>query len=337
MTETTKRARAGYLRTFFKLARFLEICDMPEEILIPYGNLYKRIRHVYKIIPDSAMEALNEHIDELPREIRMMTLLLEYVGMRINECCQLQVDCLKYDSTGAAFLEYFQSKTSQMNRVPLSKYLEEEIVQQQMWVRKEYPEARYLLTTDGIHPVGQEAFSFHVNRLAYHYRITDEEGRLFRFKSHQFRHTLATKYALGGMSPNMIRALLGHQDIRSIRYYIDMRDTIRNEQLQAFLKKEEQEYAILRQKADNVQSSAIPMMYGYCHKQDLCEAALACYSCGMFHMGAEDQKNNCAYLQMLKKKKEEAKRMGFERQMELYEKMITIISEALEHGSKETG
>lgn len=56
---------------------------------------------------------------------------------------------------------------------------------------------------------------------------------------------------------------------------------------------------------------------------------------GCFIWGAEDQQNNRAYLQALQQKAEEAKRMGYERQLELYEQMIKTISEALEHGSKE--
>ena len=208
--------------------------------------------------------------------------------------------------------------------------MENEIQSQQIAIREKYPNSLYLLTTDGINPISQESFSFHVNRLAYKYQIKDENGNLFRFKSHQFRHTLATKYALEGMSPNMIREMLGHHDLKSIHHYIQMRDTIMSDQLQAFLQHEDEQYEELRRLRPFEQEKAIPLSYGYCSKVDLCETALACYACGMFHMGKIDWKTNSAYLQVLQKKIEEAEKMGWDRQLEMYEKMVEIIGRAME-------
>jgi site-specific recombinase XerD len=42
-------------------------------------------------------------------------------------------------------------------------------------------------------PIWQASFAQRINTLAYTHQIKDASGKLFRFQSHQFRHTVGTR------------------------------------------------------------------------------------------------------------------------------------------------
>lgn len=325
---TTKRARKGVLDTFFKTCQFLEIGNLPDEQLIRPSDHYHKNKFVPRLIPDCALRQLNEHLDDLPRPIRIMTIVLENTGMRVNEACQLRVDCLKEDTAGDPYLQYFQSKTSHINRIPITHDFAKILQEQIRYVHAQFPDSVYLITMDGIHPVQQDTWSFHINRMAFQHHITDETGNLFRFQAHQFRHTVATRYAMEGMSPNMIRSMLGHQDMKSIASYIEIRDVMANQKLRAFIQQEGKRYKELR-RADAAQPASIPLAYGYCSHQDLCDTALACYACGMFQMDDVDRTTVQRYLDAIDGRIQSLHMEQGSRQMEIYQVIREKLQEAL--------
>ena len=325
---TTKRSRKGALDTFFRICKLLEIGDLPDEQLIRPSDHYHKNKLIPRLIPTCALEALHAHLDELPRCIRVMTIVLENTGMRANEACQLRTDCLKQDSAGDYYLQYYQSKTSHVNRIPIVKKFASLLAEEIRYIKEQFPDSPYLITMDGIRALQQDSWAFHVNRLAYRHHITDEAGKLFRFQAHQFRHTVATRYAMEGMSPNMIRSMLGHQDMRSISSYIEIRDVLADQKLRAFLQQEDARFKELRQQKEQ-RAAAIPLAYGYCNHQDLCDTALACYACGMFWMDDVDRMTAERYLEAVDARIQGLHLEAGSRQMEIYQAIRQKIQEVI--------
>lgn len=328
---TTKRSRKGGLDTFFKLCRYLEIGNLPQERLITPKDHYFKQQHIPQLIDDEVIDNLNRHLDELPLEVQTITYLLENLGLRINEASTMSIDCLHQDSAGGYYLEYYQSKTSHINRVPISNTLAAIVEAQAKHTKEMYPSSPYLMTNNGEKPFAQESWSFYVNRLSYKYKIKDENGHIVRFKAHQFRHVVATKYALAGMPVDMIRRMLGHTDLKSVSCYIELRDLMADNKIKEFYQHEEARYHELRQMAIDKKKHGIPLAYGYCNHHDLCDTALACYTCGMFQMDGVDSELNRKYLAAIQKRISELDLNGQRRQLELFRKMEKTIRMGLDN------
>ena len=260
-------------------------------------------------------------------------MILESVGMRINEVCELNWDCLKKDATGEFFLEYYQTKTDYYGRVPISSELVHIIQAQQKSAREKYPETPYLLPMDAKRPIAQGSITYAINRLAYKYSIVGPDGKLFRFQAHMFRHTVATRYAKEGMSPYMIRSMLGHKSIISIAPYIELKNTIMNDKISSFLADEEKN--LCQWLGMDKNSTGIPLINGWCDKpEELCETAMLCYSCGMFQMDSLDQKRNEEYRLRVLDEAKRARLLGHERQAEILMRLAGSIGNALEKGGR---
>lgn len=337
--QTTQQQRKGFLRTFFELTFYLQLGEVPEAKLIFREDYRKKIRVIPRIISEDVLAQLNAHLDEVPAEAANLTLILEHIGMRVNEACQLKMDCLRRDSEGYPYLEYYQSKNRRYNRIPISEEVAG-IIQRQMAITAgKYPQSEYVFAQDGKRPYAQENFSYHINRMAYRHSIMDESGTMFRFRSHLFRHTVATRYANAGMSPNMIRAMLGHKSLRSIMSYVEIRDIMVNKKLQEFIQLEDEHLAAWTASGCEAETQQkIPLANGYCRKGgDLCETALLCYSCGMFQMDQLDLENAEAYHRAIGQKLSNARYMGLEREIELYQNMESVLAKAIETKGKKYG
>ncbi|MGR5863133.1 tyrosine-type recombinase/integrase [Bacillus pacificus] len=61
-----------------------------------------------------------------------------------------------------------------------------------------------------VSPIHKHGFEKHLNELAKKKNIVDENGDIFRFKTHQFRHTYAVKLLNGGADILTVQELLAH-------------------------------------------------------------------------------------------------------------------------------
>ena len=77
-------------------------------------------------------------------------------------------------------------------------------------------------------PFTQHMVRAHLNHLAKTKNIVDEQGEIFHFKTHQFRHTYAVKLLNGGADILTIQELLAHASPEmTLRYAKLLDDTKR--------------------------------------------------------------------------------------------------------------
>lgn len=327
---STEMARKGQLRTFFEVCYYLGLGDVPKTRLIFLEDYKKKVEHLITYIPDNVMEQLDENIDDLPETPRNIVLLMEHVGLRVDEACRLKKECLCYDSSGDPFIEYYQYKTDRYNRIPISDKVADLLKNCIAGAKGDY-----LFTCNG-HPYPQESVSRHLNYLAYNHKISDGSGRIWRFRCHQFRHTVAMRYARAGMSPNMIRMMLGHTSIRSIIPYLTLSDALASEKLNLFYEHEEEQFEQTVMQGSFYQKKKDPVLLtnGYCENDDLCETALTCYACGIF---SADSQILEAYLKAVKRKKYALELEGYARQAQIYGSIESAITRKLEECNGKNG
>lgn len=328
---TTSKSRKSLLKQFLELSYFMGIEDVPQQELIFRDDFRKAVKLIPKTIPNEVLWQLNRELPHLPYQLQTMILLLENVGMRVNELCQLSIDCLKRDYDGFYFIEYYQGKTRCYNRVPVSDAIADRLQKQRGETLERFPLTRLMFTINGKTPYPQESLSNHLNQLSYKYHIMDENGKSFHFRLHQFRHTVAMQYAQAGMTPYMISCMLGHKSIKSIMSYVELNDLMADKKLEVFWNKEENYLAKILSPSDgNEEDQAVRLTNGYCmNAGDLCEDAVICYNCSMFSADHTDKKLLQDYASALRNKIPELEMKGMERECQVYKKLLTELDKVL--------
>lgn len=170
----------------------LNVPELSREPLIFDDDLVKRPEYGTREVPEEVLAQLRKHLHALPTiTLRMVTILLE-VGLRINELCQLPLDCLICDDKHEWYLRFYQSKTHREHVIPLvEKELVGAIQAQQQDVRAQRGNTCLYLFPSPLTPTKpyqQKTFSHHLNTWALKYEIRDRKQQLYRFTAHQERN-----------------------------------------------------------------------------------------------------------------------------------------------------
>lgn len=287
----TKSTRIGVLKTFFDLCTMNQWNGAPRKTLIVSQDIKKKYRVLPKYYEDDVLLQINEHLEGLPIQIARMCYVIQNIGMRISELCNLKVDCLKNDSEGDGVLVYFQIKTRSYNRVPINENLVTTIKEAMKHSRNLYGEnSEYVFMQDEKGPISSDTFSYHMNQLMKKNNILDSTANIVRIKSHHFRATVATGYANKGMKPNMIRMLLGQKSLGTLKHYVEIFDETVAGALEEVIKHQDMMIQNIGVKVESVKQDSttelgIPLPNGTCTKPlstGKCLTANACYTCAMF-------------------------------------------------------
>jgi integrase len=239
LTEAGLGAAAKY-RHIGNLRAFLELCTREGWAPIPdkrffYDEDFPRLeKRQPRFIPEEVITQLNENLDALPDNIKRMVLILQEVGMRISELCRMPFNCLTQDAQGDFFLRYHQYKMKKDHSVPISREVAAVIEEQQRIVRDKYGDFSFLFPSSQQwqkgQPIKQLTFSRALNKLAYEKNICDRSGSLWRFQSHQFRHTVGTRMINLGVPQHIIQRYLGHETPEMTSTYAHIHDqTLKDE------------------------------------------------------------------------------------------------------------
>lgn len=203
----------------------------------------------------------------------------------------LKSDCLTTDTNGEYILTYYQDKTYEYNSVPITKTVAGAIMEAIDESKRKFgADTGYVFAKAADKPIWVNSLSYYLNRLVYYHNITDKLGNLVRIKSHTFRGTVATKYANMGLNPNMIRMLLGHRTIGTLKYYVEIHnETVRNA-MKGILKHQNDMIMNIGDmkaaaKIARQNKYHIPLPNGICARSltlGKCSHANACYTCTSF-------------------------------------------------------
>ncbi|WP_430786917.1 tyrosine-type recombinase/integrase [Actinoplanes sp. G11-F43] len=190
-----------------------------------------------RAIPD---EIFTQLIAELPvletssfPEARVAVQLLMDTGRRPGEICVLPLDCLDRDPDGKYLLVYDDAKTHRRGRrLPIKDSTGELILTQQHAVRARFPgtdPARLVLLPAPLrNPHGTRTMPMHTLG-EVHRRWVDAlpdllhaDGAIFpkaAIVPYAWRHSYAQRHADAGVSPDVLRDLMGHRSMDTTQIY----------------------------------------------------------------------------------------------------------------------
>jgi site-specific recombinase XerD len=150
-------------------------------------------------------------------QISNALLLLRHTGMRIGECLDLPLDCLRSvgQDQGAVHVPLGKLRTERL--VPIDSFLCGLVHRLQLLRSQDAPAAgRFLLAR----PRGRARLGYDL-RIALH-QIAAAVGIGARIVPHQFRHSFATEMFRAGVSLPVLMKLLGHKTPKMTLRYLDV-------------------------------------------------------------------------------------------------------------------
>ena len=223
------------LRTFLEIAareRWLRIA--PERIIFD-EEIPQPPKAQPRYIPAAVLDQLNANLGELKSPWMQMVLILQECGMRISELLQICLDCLTQDARGTFYLRFLQGKMKREHTIPISQEIARVIQEQQQTIRSSGKSTALLFPSPKNGVIKQYSFAHRINRLAYDRQIRDATGKLFRFQSHQFRHTVGTRMINLGVPHHFIQRYLGHLGPEMTSRYAHIHDATMREKLSEYL------------------------------------------------------------------------------------------------------
>ena len=212
--EASVNTAINTLSAFFD---FLEVKELITPLAFPFE--YYRATDVYAhndiSVADDDIEAVFSVLDTFPEDIRLMYLNLWSVGLRVNEVCAIRANAYSYDGSNAWLLVY-QPKAKSEKRVPIPYELY--VLMKDYIKRNRYTGDAFIFPApkcDGPYRAGTLVKKIN--------RLLDEAGisETYHFRSHGYRHTLATTLYNDGENIQTIREYLGHNNIDMTKQYID--------------------------------------------------------------------------------------------------------------------
>jgi integrase len=231
----TRKNHIINLRTFLEMAHRERWLPVGPERLIHDEEVPQPMKHQPRYIPSTVLDQLNEHLHEMKPAWMRKVLILQECGMRINELLQLTLDCLSQDARGVFYLRYLQGKVRCENAIPVSQEIARVVQEQQESVRGRGRPSSLLFPSERGRPIRQASFSQVINHLAFTHQIKDATGKLFRFQSHQFRHTVGTRMINLGVPHHIIQRYLGHKGPEMTSRYAHIHDSTMREKLSEYL------------------------------------------------------------------------------------------------------
>lgn len=194
-------------------------------------------------IPDYVLEQLFTHINDLHKEVIPVVWIGFKTGLRISDVLGLTLDCLVKLNGKYSIVTDIEKTYVQGHRIPIDEELADilAVLIQQSKEQSNHdnnPEGfifiRYRGTRKG-QPFSQHWVRAKLNELAIKKNITDENGNVFYFKTHQFRHTYAVKMLNGGADILTVQELLAHASPEMTLRYAKLLDDTKRKAFEAVI------------------------------------------------------------------------------------------------------
>lgn len=209
-----------YNRTLTMLSFFLTALSVRENLLVPsfpFDYFYKKAAYLHhdRSVPEDTIDRIFTVLSDFPETLGLMYLTLYSTGLRINEVCSLRKDALFSDGS-TNWLSIYQYKLRSEKQIPIpsevSRLLKKHIASDETGSIYIFPSCK-----DKDKPYQAATFVKQMQKQLLLY----EETRDINFKSHDYRHTIATDLHMSGAAIGTTRAFLGHTRDDMTKQYID--------------------------------------------------------------------------------------------------------------------
>lgn len=193
-----------------------------------------------KYIPDNVLDQLISNINYLCNDLQLIVYIMLYTGLRISDTLCLKQDCL-IQINDKYWIESDIQKTYVKNhRIPIDDKLAYEL-KNFIVIAKEKtndfnnPEKFLFCKYNGIrkgNPYGADWVNCRLNIFAKNRNIVDDNGFIYHFKNHAFRHTYAVKLINAGVDIFSVQELLAHSSPEMTNNYVKLMDDTKRKEFE---------------------------------------------------------------------------------------------------------
>ncbi len=210
----TYNSKVMNLHHFFK---FLEIKKYIKKVPFYIAYYIKKdipVHHDRSVESDVYMEIIR-NLKCFPEHLRLMYLHLWSLGLRISEVCTLKGNAY-YIQGDDAWIQVYQVKMKNYKRIPISRALYDLM---KIYIRKHgIGQADYIFQNRKGGAFAYGTFTWQMKKWCNKCHINVGQ---YLFRSHDYRHTLATGMYDNGVPKETIRDYLGHIYEEMTMQYID--------------------------------------------------------------------------------------------------------------------
>lgn len=262
LSASTRRHRIIFVKQFLEDCLKFAWAEITKEQLIYPEDLPKLNESLPKFIPNNVLKQLDENLNALPEPIICMVKVLRETGMRISELLELKLNCIRQDSQGGFWIDFYQVKMKKTIANCISRELAIVITNQQQYIKENFGlDFPYLFCQTSHHswfdgysnsknrliprelkhfqPVQQKmcqsTIRGYLYQLASEKNIKDASGNIFPLeRCHQFRHTHGTELINNGVPQHIVQKRLGHKSADMTSVYAHVHDQTMKREMEKF-------------------------------------------------------------------------------------------------------
>lgn len=212
--EATSNGRVFMILQFYN---FLVVKGYLKKLPFRHEYYLQKEVHVHndRSVPESVYVEILSKLAEFPEHLRLMFLHLWCTGIRGSEVCTLTGGDYE-EKNGDYWLKVYQVKMKTYKRIPIPEALYKLV---QVYKKKYQIEPEeYLFQNQKGGAFRYGTFQYQMLKYCEKNQIANGE---YIFKSHDYRHNLATLYYDSGISLQAVRDYLGHEYEGMTRQYVD--------------------------------------------------------------------------------------------------------------------
>lgn len=202
---------------------------------IDNNTLRKKENYEYKTtrVDEYVSNQIFSKLNQIKEPYDIMYLLIFCVGMRVSEVCILTIDCLEKVNNNY-FINFFNQK--------MQKYVSNIIPENLYFIVKDYISRtefsnEYLFTGEYADhkPMFTTVLRSILNKEFKRLDIKTKEGKYFKFRPHDYRHTLASQMLRADIPFQYIQRQLHHQSPEMTFVYVEYDNLRKIEKIDEFI------------------------------------------------------------------------------------------------------
>ena len=215
--DTREKTANGRIFMILQFYNFLVVKGYLKKIPFRHAYYLQKEVHVHndRSVPERIYTEILSKLTEFPEHLRLMFLHLWCTGIRGSEVCTLTGGVYE-EKNGDYWLKVYQVKMKTYKRIPIPEALYKLV---QVYKKKyQIGPEEYLFKSKKGGAFQYATLRYQMLKYCEKNQIADGE---YIFRSHDYRHNLATLYYDNGISIQAVRDYLGHEYEEMTRQYVD--------------------------------------------------------------------------------------------------------------------
>ena len=180
----------------------------------------------FKVYSDNELKRLNAFLVKVDEQTARLMIIHQMLGTRISDTLTLLSDCLT-EKNGETIIWIRQMKTHSYEKI-ISQELSALIKKAIQYTKEKFGETKYIFVSEKNpdQPMRYSTLQAKIVQLIYKEDIRDDQGNLFGFGTHMYRHYYGVKLTEMHLDDWTIARLLGHSSVKNVKYYRRMSNQV---------------------------------------------------------------------------------------------------------------